>query len=479
MPQLIDYQPIEKILNQLPENTAWVSIRRDIREKLNKSSYKLIVLDDDPTGVQTVHDIYVITDWGKDWIKKGLSDDRNVLYILTNTRSYGAEEAERINREIVQNLCSVARELNIHFSIISRGDSTLRGHYPLEIDVLADQLEESCGVSVSGHLIVPAFFEAHRYTIGNTHYLAESGNLVPTSDTEFSNDAVFGYSTAHLPDYISEKSGGRVSSSEVVSISLEDIREGGVDKVYQTLLKAENNQPIIINAASYQDLDIVSLAVLQALEAGKHFLSRTAASFVKSLGGFENRPYVKAEDLQTSGTKGRYGGLIIVGSHTKKTTEQIKSLMDQTFVQKIEMNVPKLLDARERDSELHRVIGELEVKLASGLDTVIYTSRGVIKVEGKEENLHISQSVSGALVAVVQSLAVKPRFIIAKGGITSSDIATKGLGIKKAKILGQAIAGVPVWFTGSEAHFQNTPYIVFPGNVGNRESILEIVRNLQ
>lgn len=135
------------------------SLRAEIKAHLNQTKHKFIVLDDDPTGVQTVHDIFVITDWGKDWIKKGLSDERSVLYILTNTRSYNAEKTEKINREIVQNIVDVTKEMGINYSIISRSDSTLRGHYPLEINVLQDELLKTADVQISGHLIIPAFLK--------------------------------------------------------------------------------------------------------------------------------------------------------------------------------------------------------------------------------------------------------------------------------------------------------------------------------
>lgn len=477
MNQIVDYQPIDKVLADLSPVKKIEKAREEIRKTLQNSNYKLIVLDDDPTGVQTVHDIYVVTDWSKEWIKKGLSDNRNVLYILTNTRSYSAEKTKRINQEIVRNLCEVSKELQIKFSLISRSDSTLRGHYPLEINVLESELLNGADIEVSGHLLVPAFFEAHRYTIQDTHYLAESGKLVPVSSTEFSNDAVFGFSTAFLPNWIEEKTNGKISANEVLNISIEDIRSGGTDKVYEILLKAKQNAPIIVNAVSYDDLDIVSLAVLRAIDVGKHFLFRTAASWIKSFGGIESRPYLTAQDM--TALDENYGGLIIVGSHTQKTTEQIEVIMDQYPIQVIEVNVPKILNERLRDTELHSVIKKLEENLLLKKDTIIYTSRKVITVEGKDDNLIISQSISSALVEIVRALEIKPRFIIAKGGITSSDIATKGLEIKHAKILGQVIAGVPVWLTGKEARFIDTPYIVFPGNVGDRDAILKVVENFR
>jgi uncharacterized protein YgbK (DUF1537 family) len=455
------------------------SLRAEIKAHLNQTKHKFIVLDDDPTGVQTVHDIFVITDWGKDWIKKGLSDERSVLYILTNTRSYNAEKTENINREIVQNIVDVTKEMGINYSIISRSDSTLRGHYPLEINVLQDELLKTADVQISGHLIIPAFFEAHRYTIDNIHYLGVDGQLVPVNETEFANDSVFGFKTANLPKWIEEKTNGSVASESALIISLEDIHNGGIDRVYEILLSANNNAPIIVNAKSYYDLDIVSLAVLKAIDSGKQFLFRTAASIVKSIAGIQDRPYLSANEIVSNDESQNNGGFIIVGSHTNKTTEQIKELMSKYPIEQIEMSVVKVLNKETRIEELTRVCQLVDQNISSNRDTLVYTSRDLISAEDKEENLKISQTVSSSLVKVIRSLKVKPKFIIAKGGITSSDVATDGLDIKYAKILGQAIAGVPVWLTGSEAKFKDTPYIVFPGNVGDKDSIAQIFENIK
>jgi uncharacterized protein YgbK (DUF1537 family) len=474
-----EYPNLKDTLEQPLFSKSDDSLRAKIKDHLKQTKHKFIVLDDDPTGVQTVHDIFVITDWGKEWIKKGLSDKRSVLYILTNTRSHNAKKTENINREIVQNIVEVTKEMGINFSIISRSDSTLRGHYPLEIDVLQDELLKAANVEISGHLIIPAFFEAHRYTLDNTHYLGVDGQLVPVSETEFANDSVFGFNTAYLPKWIEEKTNGSVASESALIISLEDIHYGGIDQVYKILLSANNNTPIIVNAKSYYDLDIVSLAVLKAIDSGKQFLFRTAASIVKSIAGINDRPYLSADEIVSKDESRNNGGFIVVGSHTKKTTEQINELMKKYPIEQIEINVVKVLNEETRVAELTRVCQLVDHNISSNRDTLVYTSRDVIIAKEIEENLKISQTVSGSLVEVVRSLKVKPKFIIAKGGITSSDVATGGLEIKYAKILGQAIAGVPVWLTGSEAKFKGTPYIVFPGNVGEKESIAQIFENIK
>ena len=68
-------------------------------------------------------------------------------------------------------------------------------------------------------------------------------------------------------------------------------------------------------------------------------------------------------------------------------------------------------------------------------------------------------------------------FIIA-GGITSSDVGTKALAVKKANVLGQIKPGIPVWQTGEESKFPMTPYVIFPGNVGEITTLREAVEVL-
>ena len=87
-------------------------------------------------------------------------------------------------------------------------------------------------------------------------------------------------------------------------------------------------------------------------------------------------------------------------------------------------------------------------------------------------------NISDALTSIVNRLSVRPKFLIAKGGITSSDVGTKGLGVKKALVLGQVAAGVPVWRLGFESKFSGMSYIIFPGNVGKVETLREIVEML-
>lgn len=444
-----------------------------MNKKLNR---KIIVLDDDPTGAQTVQNLFVLTDWCKEEILKAFKDENFIFYILTNTRSYEAERTEEMIREIMKNISEVATENDYSYTVINRGDSTLRGHYPLELDVIVEEQNLRMGVQIDAQLIIPAFFEGQRFTYGDVHYIKENETLIPVSKTEFSNDKSFGYSNSNLCKWVEEKTNGIIGSSSCKSITVEQLREGP-ESVLSILLDAKENEPIIVNALCYEDLDVLSYSLLEAEMKGKKFVYQVAASFVRAYAGIEKKPYLIKEQMIVKGNE-QYGGLIIVGSHVQKTTNQLNQLFKHSPVTAIEVNVKDLLEETLRSVEINRINKELDVLIRAGKNAVIYTSRDLIVANDQTSNLQISQKVSGALTEIVQALEISPKFVIAKGGITSSDIATKGLGIRVAEVIGQAAPGVPVWLTGEEAKFTKIPYIIFPGNVGEDHTLLDIITML-
>lgn len=468
---------LKALQEALPPEWESRGLREEIKRINESRGRKIIVLDDDPTGVQTVHGIDVLTEWDEELLGEAFDSPESLFYILTNTRGVGASEAERINREIARNVQAVAAGKGKSYTFVSRSDSMLRGYYPLETDVLMEEVTRLTGKSYDGHLIIPAFFEGGRMTYGNTHYMLEDGRLVPVHETEFAKDKVFGYENGDLTKWVEEKTGGRIQAADCLVIPLERIRRGP-EAVKEVLLEAGNQVPVIVNAVSYADMDVLSMALLQAEEQGKSFIFRTAASFVKSYAGISDQDYLAKEQLIANGQEG-HGGIIVVGSYVQKTTRQLEQLLTFPGIVSLEIQVERVLDPAGYDQELSRVIAEANKHLAEGSNVVVYSSRKLIAKENKTDNFRISQTVSGALVKVVQSLQVVPKFIIAKGGITSSDVATKGLGIRKARVLGQVSAGIPVWLTGKEAKFSGIPYIVFPGNVGGDRTLLETVEKIE
>ncbi len=475
----MDLKNTEKILKEevfanLPMSAESANLFSEIETEVQKSPRKVVVLDDDPTGTQTVHGIDVLTGWEVEDLRQAFLSDSKLFYILTNSRSLEVEKARKINAEIARNLCSASSETGVDFDVISRSDSTLRGHYPDELDVLEKVLQQETGIRFDGHLLIPAFFEGGRFTIDDIHYVLEGEQLIPASETEFAKDAVFGYRNSHLAHYIEEKTGGKFLASEVVSVGIADLRLGGPERVAEILLQAGPVKRIIINAAEYIDLEVFVLGLLKAEKAGKRYLVRSSASYVKIRGAVSPIPYLTREEI-VSAEENSHGGLVVVGSYVGKTSAQIAAAQRIDNLQSLEVNVEKLLGGAARLEEISRVQNEVQLAIQNGVDIMVYTSRALVKSDDKEESLNIGQKVSSALVEIVKSLKVQPRFLIAKGGITSSDLATEALGVKSARVIGQVAPGISVWRLKDETTFPGMAYVVFPGNVGTDETLAQVI----
>lgn len=439
---------------------------------------KLVVLDDDPTGVQTVHDVSVYTDWEEESIRKGFEEKEAMFFILTNSRSFSVEETTKVHQDIAARVAKVARELGQDFMIISRGDSTLRGHYPLETQLLADGLTKNEGVVIDGEIICPFFPEGGRYTMDNIHYVKEQDNLVPAGMTEFARDKTFGYKSSDLTEYVEEKTEGKYHKEDCITISLDELNALDVQGIKDKLMSAQNMAKIIVNAVSYADLKIFCAALVLAMKAGKHYMARTAAAFTKVMGRISDQPLLGRAQLEGD-TKN--GGIVLIGSHVKKTTDQLNCLKElDGQADFMEFQVNTVFEENGLEKEVERTVKAAEEKILSGRTVVIYTSRQLLAPENMtpEEKLHISVKISNAVTSIIGKLSVKPKFIIAKGGITSSDVGTKALRVKKARVMGQVKKGIPVWMTGEESKFPGMPYIIFPGNVGEVSTLKEIVEEL-
>ena len=442
--------------------------RARLAAELKNFSRKVIVLDDDPTGVQTVNNISVYTDWTVDSIAAGFAETNPMFFILTNSRAFSADKTRAEHKKIAERICAAAKNFGRDFIIVSRSDSTLRGHYPLETQTLRETLE-ACGQRVDGEILMPFFKEGGRFTIGNVHYVQDGDYLLPAAETEFARDKTFGYTSSNLAAYVAEKTAGTFAAENVTCISLDKLRGGDVDEISARLENVHDFNKIIVNAVDYVDVEIFTLALLKSLAAGKNFLFRTAAAFTKVIGGVADKNLLTRSELVDDSNHN--GGLIIVGSHVQKTTAQLDELRKLSNIAFIEFDVANL-------GAVDEIVRRAEENISRGLTTAIYTSRKVLDVGSAEKNLAASVNISDALTSIVRKLNVRPKFLIAKGGITSADVGTKGLGVKRALVLGQAAAGVPVWKIGAESKFPGMSYIIFPGNVGSVDTLRKIVETL-
>ncbi|PRO42220.1 four-carbon acid sugar kinase family protein [Bacillus sp. LLTC93] len=466
------------ILNALPKADS-KSIQTAYEQALTHFQHKIIVLDDDPTGIQTVHGVSVFTDWSEESIEAGFLEDSRMFFILTNSRSMTEKETAAAHETIASTIVKVAERLHQDFTIVSRGDSTLRGHFPLETEVLRTTIEQRSSLQFDGEIILPFFQEGGRFTINNIHYVQEGHDLIPAGDTEFALDRTFGFQSSHLGEWIEEKSGGTFTKENTTYISLEDIRTLRIDQIKDQLLDVKDFQKVVVNAVDYDDIKVFVTALIEAIQAGKQFIFRSAAALTKVLGGIHDQALLTRNDLIQE--ESQHGGLIMIGSHVKKTTEQLRALQQNENMAFIEFNTHLVLEPEAFQEEIDRVIQQTERLLASGQSVAVYTRRERLDLgdNRQEEELKLSVQISDAVTSIVQHLTIRPKYLIAKGGITSSDIGTRGLSVKRATVVGQIKPGIPVWQTGEESKFPFMSYVIFPGNVGSKDTLKEAVEILE
>ena len=449
-----------------------------LQKEISANQKKIVVLDDDPTGVQTVHDISVYTDWTKDSIRQGFQEKNNLFYILTNSRGFTQDETTLAHNEIAANVDAVAKELGKEYIFISRSDSTLRGHYPLETEILRTNYEKNTGCIIDGEILCPFFKEGGRFTIDDVHYVRYGNELIPANETEFAKDKTFGYRAATMPEYVEEKTKGAYPARNVVCISLDEIHRMAIDEIEQKLLHVQGFNKIIVNAVDYADLKVFCIALYRAMAKGKVFMFRTAAAIVKVMGGISDQPLLERGQMVRANEL--HGGIIVVGSHTEKTTRQLEALKQLSDIRFVELDATKVTEAGGLEKEVERCLALEEAWIRDGKTVCCYTSRALITADtgNKEDELRLSVRISDAVQSLVGGLSIVPKFVIAKGGITSSDVGTKALGVKRANVLGQIEPGIPVWQTSAESKFSGIPYVIFPGNVGEDTTLRHAVEKL-
>ena len=399
---------------------------------------RMVVFDDDPTGIQTVHSCLLVTDWCDENIRMAMQDEVPFFYILTNTRALTAKAARRTLTSALEAVIRVNQMFGYRLICVSRSDSCLRGHFPLEPYVMREGLQAHGYMVWSKIPFAPALIESGRITIDETHYMRAGEKLIPVSESEFARDNVFGYKNANLVDYIREK--------------------GGDPEDFE-----------IVNAQTYDELNTFRDTLFSAIEGEEcSVVIRSSSSLPRALSGIDNKQLLKKEDL---GIRSNGTGIFIVGSHVRKTTEQLNELLKADRVQGIELPIENIIN--EPADLMAKTQEDIKKLSMHGITPIVYTARKEVRIEDAAKRLHLGQVVSDFLVDIVRRLTIRPSYVVAKGGITSHDILTKGLSVKTARVMGQVINSVPCVMT------ESFPYIIFPGNVGGPRSLREIYEGLR
>lgn len=471
---------IDRLLKGLPEGPEVPATT--VASLAGSSGRVLVVLDDDPTGTQSVADLPVLLNWSPSSLQWALRQGKPAVYVMTNSRSLGPEDAAERNQQVAQSAFAAAAIVGVKVDFVSRSDSTLRGHFPLETNALAEEILSHTGIGVDGIIIVPAFGDAGRITVGSVHYAgSESEGYTPAGETEFAKDATFGYRASDLREWVEEKTEGQVRAPDVARIDLTTLRTDHAQTV-GVLRGLSKAQPAVIDIVEENDLRLLALALLEAERAGSRLLYRVGPPFVRALIGQEPHPPLQAADLSSIWREGRakdaVGGLIIVGSHVAMTTKQLEVLIERTSPVELEIDVPTIL-GDSPEAYLAELAQQAAAALAHG-NVVIRTSRTLVAGSDATDSLALSRLVSTSVVEVVRSIlaAYPPRFVVAKGGITSSDVASRGLDIGRAVVRGPMLRGIVSLWEPVDGPSQGIPYLVFAGNVGGPSSLADVVEKL-
>ena len=298
-------------------------------------------------------------------------------------------------------------------------------------------------------------------------------------ETEFAGDSVFGFTTAYLPDYVEEKTLGRIRATDVQRFLLDDVR----GDCRHRLAALSSNACCVVDCEAQADLDHFAAQLQEVAQRGKRFLFRSAASLLTALAALPPQP-VQAKDMAYY-VRGRLPGVILIGSHVARTSAQLAYLFARSDVVPVLVDVARLRldDDNQRSDREARLADSIIVQVneahARGRTVAIYTSRTELKFSGPAERLAFGERLSAFLMDLVRRLPESIGFLISKGGITSNDVLSSGLQLSQSRVLGQILAGCSVIRCPADHHrYANLPVVIFPGNVGDETALAHIYKVL-
>ena len=451
--------------------------------------FKIVVLDDDPTGSQTVHSCPLLLQWDRSTLLEGLAHPSPLLFVLANTRALAPKVAagrvQAIARALKQAMADLDAAAGLaspaidHWLIVSRGDSTLRGHFPLEVDGLEAELGP-----FDATFLVPAFLQGGRTTVAGMHRL--DGEPVHTS--AFARDGLFGYGTSFLPDWVAEKTANRIPADQVALLGLKELEGAGQD-LLQRLAGLEGNRCVAVDAERPQQLGALAAAVreLTAPSAAerwgrpRRFLSQSAASWIEALAQLPPQPLAPAGLAQlrrVDGGGAPLPGLVLVGSHVPLADAQLEPLLAEPGCAGVEIAVPKVARvlegpvAREMLASLEQAwLEQLQAVLAAGQTPVLFTSRGELACRSAAERRRLGLELAALMARLAAALAPQLGYLISKGGITTHTLLADGLGLARVELQGQLLPGLSLVLTPSDAQVPGLPVLTFPGNLGDPDTL--------
>jgi uncharacterized protein YgbK (DUF1537 family) len=438
--------------------------------------FKLIVLDDDPTGSQTVHSCPLLLRWDAGSLRRGLAHPSPLLFVLANTRALDPAAAAARVREICRALkpalawAQTAGHLD-RWMVVSRGDSTLRGHFPLEVEVLNEELGP-----FDATFLAPAFLPGGRTTVDGMHLLDGQ----PVHITPFARDRLFGYSTSHLPAWVEQKSGGRIPASAVQRLSLTelDAAAGSAEelrRLCERLKDFSGNTIVAVDAQQPRQLEALGAAVRQLTAEGRRLMAQSAASLFNGLVELPTQP-LDAQGLAALRRLDADGrplpGLVVVGSHVPLADAQLERLLQEPACAGVELPVAEVAQDLQDAGDQHRIaalqnelLQQLRQQLQAGRTPVLYTSRGEMRCATSAKRRCLGLALAALMARLAGAVAPELGYLISKGGITTHTLLADGLQVDQLELQGQLLPGLSLVLTN------DFPVVTFPGNLGDADGL--------
>ena len=447
---------------------------------------KIIIIDDDPTGSQTVNGCNLILKWDYETLLKGLKDSSNLLFILANTRSLSKEDVKIRLKEI----CSALREIMNNssfaeedFVLISRGDSTLRGHNFVEPEIINKLLGP-----FDATFYIPAFIEGNRTTVNGNHFV----DNIPIHKTIFSKDKIFSFNTSNVKELLYKQSNQNLDFNHIDNIFIKDfevLERNQSNKLYKYIEQLKNNKNVIVDIIDYSQLDEFS-RIIKSLLKKKKFLFRSAASFISSLSNVKQtkKDHIYFSQLRRKNNNDKtMKGLIVVGSYVELTTLQLNKVLEISLCKPIEINVFKLYEFFKLGDNLNQInslkkliLNSIRQNLSQDFIPVLYTSREIVSPKNNNDLIQFQLFLSAFISEIVSAIKNEIGYLISKGGITTNTIISEGLKADSVYLEGQILPGISLVTLNLLKQKGKLPIVTFPGNIGNNMSLvktLEILEN--
>lgn len=410
---------------------------------------KTVILDDDPTGTQSASGVTVLLEYDEGLIRAAL-EQADSVYVQTNSRAIDEASAVALVSDVRDAARRAAAGLGEQVQFVLRGDSTLRGHVFAETEQFLD--DDSVIV------FSPAFPDGGRTTVDGVHLVRIDGQDVPAHRTEYAEDPVFPFASGVLAEYVAEKSG-----RAAVGIDLETLRSGSAAATIQA---APAGSVVLPDAVTNDDIRLIVEAITGARRSGRSVVVRSAAPLAAALAGVQSHGLLRHPLVPAP-----VPTLLACGSHTAGATAQLDAV---AAVHGPAVVIPTEDAFADPVAAGHAAAEQARSQLAERGLAVIATERNR---SAEHNTLRHGELVMRALTVAVRSLVPEVEAVIAKGGITSAELARTGVGASRAEVRGQVLPGISVWDLRS-AEGAEKLYVVVPGNVGEADALTEVLAAL-